>query len=137
MGTISNIVFQYAKLKMLSFHYDCIDKFIDRSDFELCEMDTDSLYMVLSTPTLEEAVRPELRRQFFTRFHRWFPSPCCNKHRPDFVRVKTRGEVWEAQEQCCKDRAAFDRRTPGLFKLEYKGDGIVALCSKNLLRVRR
>ena len=127
---IGYFVYQYAKLKMLQFYYDCIDKYIDRSDFELCEMDTDSLYMVLSTPTLEEAVRPELRRQFFTRFHRWFPSPCCNKHRPDFVRVKTRGEAWEAQEQCCKDRAAFDRRTPGLFKLEYKGEGIVALCSK-------
>ena len=27
-------------------------------------------------------------------------------------------------------QAAFDKRTPGLFKLEYKGDGIVALCSK-------
>jgi hypothetical protein len=24
----------------------------------------------------------------------------------------------------------FDRRTPGLFKLEFKGEGIISLCSK-------
>ena len=115
---------------MLQFHYDCLDKYVDRADYELCEMDTDSLYLVLSTTTLEKAVRPHLRREFFKRYHKWFPAEACDKHRLDFVRVKSQGEPWEAQEQCCKDRKAFDRRTPGLFKLEYKGDGIVALCSK-------
>ena len=28
------------------------------------------------------------------------------------------------------EHAAYDKRTPGLFKEEYRGDGIVALCSK-------
>ena len=127
---IGYFVYQYAKLRMLQFHYDCLDKYVDRADYELCEMDTDSLYLVLSTTTLEKAVRPHLRREFFKRYHKWFPAEACDKHRLDFVRVKSQGEPWEAQEQCCKDRKAFDRRTPGLFKLEYKGDGIVALCSK-------
>ena len=115
---------------MLQFHYDCVDKYVDRADYELCEMDTDSLYLVLSTATLEEAVRPHLRRKFFRHYHEWFPAEACDEHRPDFVRAKSQGESWEAREQCCKTRKAFDRRTPGLFKLEYKGDGIVALCSK-------
>ena len=29
-----------------------------------------------------------------------------------------------------KERAVFDKRTPGLFKVEFVGDGMVALCSK-------
>ena len=38
--------------------------------------------------------------------HRWFPCTCWLRN------------------------AKYDARTPGLFKLEYEGDGIVALCSK-------
>jgi hypothetical protein len=37
-------VYHLAKLRMLEFYYDFIDKYIDRSDFELLEMDTDSKY---------------------------------------------------------------------------------------------
>ena len=41
-------VYQLAKLRMLEFYYDFLDKYIDRSDFELCYMDTDSFYLALS-----------------------------------------------------------------------------------------
>ena len=126
---IGFFVYQYAKLRMLEFYFDCIDKFIDRSDYQLCEMDTDSLYMSLSTPTLEDAVRPALRRQFFTEFHHWFPSPACDAHRSNFIECKVAGQDW-TPAPCCAARKRHDKRTPGLFKLEYKGDGIVALCSK-------
>ena len=33
-------VYQYAKLKMLSFYYDVVDRFVDRRHFSLLEMDT-------------------------------------------------------------------------------------------------
>ena len=33
-------------------------------------------------------------------------------------------------ESCCFARKAFDKRTPGLFKVEWCGDGFVGLCSK-------
>ena len=46
---IGFFVYQYAKLRMLEFYYDFIDKYIDRTDFQLCEMDTDSLYLALSS----------------------------------------------------------------------------------------
>ena len=36
-------VYHLAKLRMLDFYYNFIDKYIDRSDFELLEMDTDRL----------------------------------------------------------------------------------------------
>lgn len=44
---IGFFVYQYAKLRMLEFYYDCQDKFLDRSDFEYVEMDTDSAYAAL------------------------------------------------------------------------------------------
>jgi hypothetical protein len=37
-------VYHLAKLRMLQFYYNFIDTYIDRSDFELLEMDTDSNY---------------------------------------------------------------------------------------------
>jgi hypothetical protein len=37
-------VYHLAKLRMLDFYYNFIDKYIDRSDFALTEMDTDSNY---------------------------------------------------------------------------------------------
>ena len=31
---------QYAKLRMLQFYYDFLDKYFDRADFQRCEMNT-------------------------------------------------------------------------------------------------
>ena len=31
---------------------------------------------------------------------------------------------------CCPHHKAYDKRTPGFFKLEWSGDGIIGLCSK-------
>nr|KAG5708770.1 hypothetical protein BaRGS_031924 [Batillaria attramentaria] len=66
---IGFFVYQYAKLRMLQFHYDLVDKFVSRADYQLCEMDTDSLYMALSTSSFEEAVKPELRQDFYTHYN--------------------------------------------------------------------
>ncbi|KAL8613898.1 hypothetical protein ACOMHN_032888 [Nucella lapillus] len=126
---IGFFVYQYAKLRMLQFYYDCVDKFVDRKDFQLCEMDTDSLYMALSKESLEKAVRPDLKLQFYQKWKDWFPAQACDNHHDDFVRDKIKGSDW-TPHPCCVTRQKLDKRTPGLFKLEYKGNGIVALCSK-------
>ena len=57
-------VLQLAKLKMLSFYYNCLDYFLDRSSFELIEMDTDSYYLCLSELTLDKCVKPDLKNEF-------------------------------------------------------------------------
>jgi hypothetical protein len=124
---IGFFVYQYAKLRMLEFYYDFIDKFVDRADFQLCEMDTDSLYLALSTRSLAEAVRPELRKDFYKVYAQWFPSEVCRKHRAVFI--KTLGTS-NPTCQACQATRLFDKRTPGLFKMEYEGDGIISLCSK-------
>ena len=94
---------------MLEFYYDFMDKYVDRTDFEYCEMDTDGAYMAISGSSLEEVYRPEMKDRYLQRLHgscsdidikvdasnHWFPRTCCTKH------------------------AKYDKRTPGLFKLEY------------------
>ena len=49
-------VYQLAKLRMLEFYYDFLDRFVDRHDYELIQMDTDSLYFALSGNSLDDVV---------------------------------------------------------------------------------
>ncbi|KAK7087561.1 hypothetical protein V1264_021595 [Littorina saxatilis] len=128
---IGLFVYQYAKLRMLQFNYDFLNTFLDKEDFQLCEMDTDSLYLALSTESLDDAVRPDLLPQFYEAFHSWFPAQACDGHQEDFTATKLQRNSWSSRGcSDCTDRAAYDKRTPGLFKVEWEGDGIVALCSK-------
>ena len=57
-------VYQLAKLRMLEFYYDFLDRYFDRRDFELIQMDTDSNYMAISAESLDDIVRPELKAEF-------------------------------------------------------------------------
>ena len=94
------VVYQLAKLRMLQFYYDFLDKYIDRRDFELIQMDTDSFYFALSHDTLEAAVKPELLEEFEREKNQWLSW-----------------DKWSSRE-------------PGLFKLEKEGTRAIALCSK-------
>ena len=85
---------------MLQFYYDFLDKYIDRRDFELIQMDTDSFYFALSHDTLEAAVKPKLLEEFEREKNQWLS--------------------W----------GKWSSREPGLFKLEKEGTRAIALCSK-------
>ena len=52
-------VYQLAKLRMLGFSYDFLDKYFIRKEFELCYMDTDSFYLAMSGDSLDEIVKPD------------------------------------------------------------------------------
>jgi hypothetical protein len=97
---------QDAKLKMLQFNYDCVDKYIDRSNYQLMQMDTDSSYMALAGETFEELVKPHMKEEFEKDKNNWFPRTDTPEH------IK------------------YDKRTPGLFKEEKSGVAMIALCSK-------
>ncbi|XP_071834987.1 uncharacterized protein [Apostichopus japonicus] len=103
---IGYFVYQYAKLRMLQFYYDFMLKFVDVRDFEYCEMDTDSAYLAISGDSLESVIKPGMRSEFERDKYKWFP------------RTDT------------PENKAYDKRTPGLFKLEWEGDGIISLSSK-------
>ena len=55
---------QLAKLRMLEFYPDFVDKYLDQRDFELIQMDTDFMYMALSGNSIEKIVRPKLREEY-------------------------------------------------------------------------
>ena len=93
-------VYQLAKLRMLEFYYDFLDRYFDRKDFELIQMDTDSNYLAISGKKLEDIVRPEMKAEFEKQKKNWL--------------------AWDK----------WSGRTPGLFKLECEGDRMIALCSK-------
>ena len=50
-------VYQLAKLRMLEFYYDFLDKYFSRQDFELCYMDADSFYLAMSGDSLDDILR--------------------------------------------------------------------------------
>ena len=83
-----------------------MDVFVDRSDFQYCSMDTDSAYMALSATSLEEVIKPDMQQRFQMEKKNWFPRTDTPEH------------------------AAYDKRTPGLLKREFTGNGMIALCSK-------
>ena len=60
---IAASVFDDSKLRILQFYYDFIDKYLDRSDFQYIEMDTDSAYMAF-TNDFEKLVKPELKQKY-------------------------------------------------------------------------
>ena len=93
-------VYQLAKLRMLEFYYDFLDRYLDRKDFELIQMDTDSNYLAISGKSLEDIVKPDMREEFEAEKKNWL--------------------AWDK----------WSGRTPGLFKKEFEGERMIALCSK-------
>lgn len=57
-------ILQYAKLRMLEFYYDFMDRYCQRTDFMYCEMDTDSAYMAISGKSLDCIVKPHMEQQY-------------------------------------------------------------------------
>ena len=54
-------ILQYAKLRKLELYYNFFKNFCDTDKYEELEMDTDSLYLVLSEENLEDVILPEKR----------------------------------------------------------------------------
>ena len=93
-------VYQLAKLRMLEFYYDFVDKFCDRRDFELIQMDTDSFYMALSANDFDDIIKPDLKELYKDEKPNWLVTD------------------------------EYSKRVPGLFKPEFKGKRMIALTSK-------
>jgi len=68
-------------------------------------MDTDSAYIAFSG-NFEDVIKADLKQHFEENKHKWLGRDDTEEHK------------------------LYDKRTPGLFKVEYEGDGIIALASK-------
>ena len=92
-------------------------------------MDTDSSYFALAEDSLEKCIHPHLKREFYEQYDHWFPTLSCPAHKNAFISAKLKNQKWLLQE-CCRKAYMYDKRTPGKFKIEFEGEGIIALCSK-------
>ena len=122
---IAFFVYGLAKLRMLQFYYDFINKFINPEDIHLLETDTDSLYFCCSEDSLEKMVKPHLREQFDNESPNFLGRQRCFEHTLDRTTNK------ELIDNCVS--CQYDKRTPGLFKIEFLGDRYVGLCSKTYI----
>ena len=97
-------------------------------------MDTDTLYFMVSGKSLEHILKPEMCSEYYQNRHLWLPSEHCNNCIADYVTTKVAGR-FQKLKPCCAEQLRFDKRTPGLFKLEFQGDKILSLCSKSYICV--
>ena len=82
---------------MLEFYYDFLDKFCDRKDFELIQMDTDSFYMALSANDFDDIIKPEMKELYKEEKRNWLVTD------------------------------EYSKKVPGLFKAEFQGKRMIAL----------
>ena len=52
-------VLQYAKMRMLQFYYDFMNRYLEHPLFQCCDMDTDSAYLALAGESVDDLVTPE------------------------------------------------------------------------------
>ena len=57
-------VYQLAKLRMLEFCYEFLNKCFNRKDFEFYYMDTDSFYLATSSDSLDDTVRSKMKKTY-------------------------------------------------------------------------
>ncbi len=125
--TLGCVVYSYSKLWMLTFIYDFLYKYFSKDDLCLLNSDTDSIWIGMSKETLDEIVRPDLAKEYYTNFHRFMPALACMKHREEFVATKLAKQCWDMESRpCCVEHNKHEQRTPMLFKYEYVGDYLVA-----------
>ena len=109
----------------------CVEyRYVDRLLFQYCDMDPYSAYITLAGNTIDDLVMSDRREHYFRHRSEWLPAECCDKHEDDYVQTRLAGLPWTATEACCVARKAYDKRTPGLYKIEWCGDGFVGLYSK-------
>ena len=93
---IGFFVYQYAKLRMLQFYYDFIDRYVERPLYQYCEMDTDSAYIALAGDSIDDLVAPEHREHYFRNRSQWLPAECCDDHEEEYVCARIAGRSWTA-----------------------------------------
>ena len=111
---VANAVYSYAKLNLICF-WEFINKYLQNDCYEIMEIDTDSFYMALARDTIDECVKPELRQEWETEKYKFLTLQ-------DDTLMQFNGHTIS--------RKQYDKRTPGKYKEEFNGIGMVCLNSK-------
>lgn len=126
---IAVAVYQYAKLRILSFAYDFLHRYCDSKKFMFLYMDTDSLCLGIEGNCLEDILLPTMRGEYFENVHLWLPSESCSLCRERYIKTKKAGLKW-SKKKCCVDFERDEQRTPNLFKIESEATEGIFLTSK-------
>ena len=112
---IGTAVYSYAKLRMLQF-WEFINDNLDNDKYQLLEMDTDSLYIAFAHDSIDECVKEDKKDTWEEEKWKWFSS---NDY-GNTIKFDGRDIPF----------AQWDKRTPGKFKAEFNGLGMICLNSK-------
>ena len=114
---IGNFILQYAKLRMLEFHYDCINLYLNKIHLNL-QTDTDSIYMTINQLDLDQCISKKYKNRYQNEIFNscsdkisppWFPRRCCVHHIALY---------------CCR---------VGIFKKGFEYCQMISLCSKSYI----
>ena len=107
-------VYNYAKLNLLRF-WSFLNKYLVNDLYQLMECDTDSLYIAFARDTIDECVKPELWNDWIKQKWDYFSSD-------DTTLIDFEGSSIPFKQ--------WDKRTPGKYKPEFSGIGMLCLNSK-------
>ena len=115
--------------KTLDFYSNFLVKIFDATKFELFQMAADSLYFTMCCESMENI--------WSQRCGGPITFSGCPKGTATTAQWLM---LWKKLQNntiipCCAKWLKFDKRTLSLFKLEFKGEGIVLLCSKSYISV--
>ena len=113
-----------AKKLLLDFHYSFVAKMFMSTMYKTLSTDTDSLYIGLGSQNLIENVKPELRELFLHQME--------GHHETPDEQLIPGQNVSYLGRTCCEMHRRKDSLTPGFWKLEWSGVGLIALSSKTL-----
>ena len=100
-------------------------KYIPDRHFELLEIDTDSIYFIISEENLDNSVPPYLKPNYFINKLKWLTSEAFLEHEEAFIRCKIWSKVWDIQPDCSKFEL-FDKITISKMKVKYEEENQVA-----------
>ena len=98
-------VYSYAKLNLQTF-WDFLNTYLVNDYYQLMECDTDSLYLALAKDTIDECVKPDLKKEWDKMTHKFFASD--SNEPKEFA-----GETIPLKQ--------YDKGTPGKYKKKLQG----------------
>ena len=107
-------VYSYAKMNLISF-WEFINKYLINDLYQIMECDTDSLYLALARDSIDECVKPHLKEKWDAEKSNFIASQDISPR--------------EFNEKIITN-AQYQKRTPGLYKPEFEGRGMICLNSK-------
>ena len=111
---VANAVYSYAKLNLICF-WEFIKTYLIDEYYTIMTIDTDSIYFALARDTIDECVKPELREKWAQEKWKFFTVQ-------DNTPMEFEGHTIT--------RKQYDKRTPGKYKEEFSGIGMICLNSK-------